>query len=67
MAKRFKPDYGEEYWTVGSTGEIGRNQNDVTSWMRDHYDFGNCFKTRHEAEMARLKIKSLLREINNAT
>lgn len=55
--KRWKPDFGERYWTVTSGGDV-----DTTYWADDIHDrwrylTGNCFKTKEEAEESKKQIE----------
>ncbi len=57
---RWKPKYGEEYFTIDSNGNIFS-----TDWInmlidKRRWEFGNCFKIYEEAEQARDKVCSLL-------
>jgi hypothetical protein len=57
---RWKPDKEELYYYINSEGEI-----DFIDWCDENgdtqsYEFGNCFKTREQAEHARDEIKKLL-------
>lgn len=58
--KRWKPDEGNMYFYIDYCGLVYS-----TTWAGDKIDegrcaFGNCFKTREEAEIMRDKIKTLL-------
>lgn len=58
---RWKPKKGESYWFIGHHGLIndyiwGSNFTDIQL-----FDFGNCFRTRKEAEVMAEKIKKLLK------
>ena len=61
---RWKPKYNECYYRITWMGEVAEDiwygsRNDESG-----YKFGNCFRTKKEAETARDKIKELL---NNRT
>lgn len=58
--KRWKPEVGEVYWTITTTGECY-----FTYWNNDNYDkrrykFGNVFQTEKQAAEAAKKVKTLL-------
>lgn len=58
---RWKPKRNEEYWAITPEGDI-----DLYRWEdaiddSKYYDFGNCFRTREEAEAMAEKIKKLLK------
>lgn len=67
MPKRWKPEYKERYYYVNSIGivrdNIWCNLDDDTSL----YEFGNCFKTKDEAEAMKDKIKEILKQMNDDT
>ncbi len=57
---KWKPKYDENYYFINYKGMAMRN-----TWFNSvnedtMFNFGNCFKTREEAEEARDKIKELL-------
>ena len=53
---RWKPERGQEYWTVDSWGEI-YNQIWINSQGdQKRHDFYNCFQTREQAEVEAEKI-----------
>ena len=56
---RWKPEYGEEFYFVDSTGHVGRVMNCINLECAMS-EFGNCFKTKEEAEAAAEKVKALL-------
>ena len=58
---RWKPDYHEFYYKIREDGSMSRK-----FWNNDKADnaffyFGNCFRTREEAEAMAEKIKKLLK------
>ena len=65
MSTRWKPSFGDRYWTVSIEGYAH-----PTQWYDDGFDnnvhaFGNCFKTREQAEVALEKIKKVLLEVHD--
>ena len=57
---RWKPKYDENYYFINYRGMVMRN-----TWVNSVnediiYEFGNCFRTKKEAEATRDKIKELL-------
>ena len=63
--KQWRPQHGEHYWEIDSDGEIREYQwFDTTTpgahWIAKTWAFGNCFKSRAEAEHARDGIKAYL-------
>ena len=65
MSTRWQPYSGERYWTVSAEGYAY-----PTQWYDDGFDnnvhaFGNCFKTREQAEVVLEKIKKVLLEAAN--
>jgi len=64
-AGQWRPHNGEHYWEIDSDGEIREYQwFDTTTpgahWIAKTWAFGNCFKSRAEAEHARDGIKAYL-------
>lgn len=57
---RLKLKPGEEYYVVGSTGEVSYTEWENTEYGNQLRDYGNCFPTREAAESAAKKIKELL-------
>lgn len=59
---RWKAKINEVYWFIDDCGEVVHdyNNNHVDDQLR--YEFGNCFRTREEAEEYRDKIIKLLKE-----
>ena len=60
--ERWKPKEGESYWWLAVekvvqewTGNWRNHRDDQRRW-----ELGNCFKTKVEAEQARVKIKDVL-------
>ena len=68
MTTRWKPKMGEDYWHVfiglayGSTCPVMWYDDDID---KNAHAFGNCFKTREQAEAALEKIKQVLLEAHN--
>ena len=65
MSTRWKPSAGERYWTVSLEPADGYEY--PARWYDEDFDknvhaFGNCFKTREQAEVALEKIKKVLLE-----
>lgn len=56
---RWKPKNGEMYWYVWHDGHVYWDDFTGASDER-HFKFGNCFKTKAEAEAAAEKVKALL-------
>lgn len=67
---RFKPEYGEYYYYLGSNGNITKMYwaNLTGDWFR--YNSGNCFKTEEEASdykenlLTKQQLKDLALELN---
>jgi len=60
------PQPRDKYWYVGVGGGIFSQNKDgiyLNDWDEELEKFGNCFRTRKQAEKMRDKIKSLLKEI----
>lgn len=58
---RYKPGIGEIYWVVSANSNIVPYKWDNDSIDNNYFDFGNCFKTKEEAEAMAEKIKKLLK------
>lgn len=59
---RWKPKYKERYYRITWIGEVAE---DIWFGLRNDesgYKFGNCFKTKEEAEAAKDKIKEMLNQ-----
>jgi len=68
MSTRWKPSSGERYWIVSLEPAHGYAY--PARWYDEGFDktvhaFGNCFKTREQAEMALEKIKKVLLEVRD--
>lgn len=63
MADRWKPEVGEQYFYIYPAGDICYMLNNNEELNRDHVKYGNCFKTREEAEYAARKVKVLLLQL----
>ena len=57
---RWKPEYRGDYYFITIRGEILRSKWYGTVDENLCFDFGNCFRTQEEAEVARDKIKEIL-------
>lgn len=55
---RWKPGYQEQYYFIDDSGRLG------TGWFNEVHkyriEFGNCFRTRHEAREAAKAVKKAL-------
>lgn len=61
MPKKWRPEYGDKYFHIqGNGGIIKFTWEDLMVDMKI-FNFGNCFRTRAEAEMALKKIKAILK------
>ena len=56
------PQHGDNFWYFHADGEIMSSKWWNINTDKEALKFGNCFKTKYEAEQARDKIKSLLRK-----
>ena len=68
MSTRWKPSSGDRYWTVSLEPAEGYAY--PARWYGESFDnnvhdFGNCFKTREQAEVVLEKIKKVLLEAAN--
>lgn len=59
---RWKPEFGDYYYFINLRGEILRCEWFDTVDENLGYEFGNCFRTQEEAEVARDKIKEILKK-----
>jgi len=50
----------EKYWIVDNNGSVVMTYLVHSSFENERFNFGNCFKTKEEAEEARDKIKEVL-------
>lgn len=57
------PQTGDEYFQIASNGEIGRDILRGGDWDTGLQNFGNFFRTYKEAEAARDKVKTLLKDL----
>jgi len=56
--KRWKPKVGESYWYIdANTIEMHWTFNTVGLYSKINIHFGNCFRTRKEAEKELKKIR----------
>ena len=61
LSETWKPKYGEQcFYIYGSGNVIGVNFHNE-SIDNDHISFGNCFRTREEAEAARERVRAALK------
>jgi len=58
---RWMPRNGEQYFLILGNGRVQRFQWHGTEFDLDAWEFGNCFKTRQDAERAIEVVKSLLK------
>ena len=68
MNTRWKPSSGERYWIVSLEPAEGYAY--PARWYDEGFDnsvhaFGNCFKTREQAEVVLERIKKVLLEAQN--
>ena len=68
MSTRWQPSSGDRYWTVSLEPADGYAY--PARWYGESFDnnvhaFGNCFKTREQAEVVLEKIKKVLLEAAN--
>lgn len=59
---RWMPEHTGRYFYINSKGEIIGNIWCGIDTNEYHYKFGNCFRTKEEAEAARDKIKEILKK-----
>ena len=67
MSERWKPEHGEDYYCVAAIGVVYGYVWRDDSLDSLHYESGNCFKTKTEAEAAAEKFKSLLLSLHEPT
>jgi hypothetical protein len=60
---RWMPRNGEQYFLVLGNGTVQRFQWHGTEFDLDAWSFGNCFKTRQDADLAREVAKALLQDL----
>lgn len=61
--ERWKPKKGDEYFYVDKDGQVGE-YHWVGFWFDNIlFDFGNCFRTREEAEAAAERVKEALKKV----
>jgi len=58
---RWMPRNGEQYFLILGNGRVQRFQWHGTEFDLDAWKFGNCFKTRRDAERAIEAVKALLK------
>lgn len=63
--ERWKPDVYTKYYSINGVGEILKFSGYHPKYGAKRYAFGNCFKTREEAEtvLERHKVKQQLEDI----
>lgn len=57
---RWKPEYGDQYFYIDSMGTVQQESWYYTYINKSNYEFGNCFRTYEEADVASNKIKEML-------
>jgi hypothetical protein len=62
--ERWRPKKGEAYWMIQNDGDVETHQYADDTYDDKKRDFGNCFKTREQAEQARDDIKKLLDNVH---
>jgi hypothetical protein len=67
MSERWKPEYGETYYYVWTTGHTASTFWTNTISDKNLFERGNCFRTEKEAESAAEKIKALLLSLHDTT
>ena len=60
--KRWKPRKGNEFFSIYTDGAIEQYIWEGSEYDNQIHQFGNCFKTREEAELMRDKIRDLLNQ-----
>lgn len=63
MTERWKPKICEKYWVLDPSVDGGVTEFfywEGDGFDMDQYNFGNCFRTKEEAEAAAAKVKALL-------
>lgn len=60
--ERWKPEYEGQYYFIDDRGTIITSMWNKYGERKDNlrYEFGNCFRTKEEAEAAKYKIKEML-------
>ena len=61
LDEKWKPKEKQAYWYVDIGGHLANDLFDDSIFDNDMYNFGDCFKTEEEAEIAAKKIKHLLK------
>jgi hypothetical protein len=65
MTKDQWPKEGDEYWFMGGSGRVYLDTFlEGMDIYKDIKFFGNCFRTKEEAEEAAKKVKALLLTLN---
>lgn len=59
--KPWKPEHGEQYFTIGNRADIFRYTYYEDSIDESNIKFGNCFRTKERAEQVADKMRFLLR------
>ena len=68
MTTRWKPTSGERYWTIciePADGYVSPVRWYDESFDKNVHTFGNCFKTREQAEIVLERIKNVLLEAHD--
>lgn len=58
---KWEPKEGDDYYYIDNDGDIWSDTWDECPIDDDRYDFGNCFKTKEEAEAAAERVKKALK------
>lgn len=58
---KWKPKFDEAYWVITTSGDVNFFIWREGSADKDLFNFGNCFKTKEEAETMAEKFKKLLK------
>lgn len=58
--KKWKPEYKDCYYHINAIGDVIRSIWDNSQMDKLCLEFGNCFRTKEEAEAAKYKIKEML-------
>lgn len=53
------PQWGDKYWYVDAEGEIDSNPWDGDSYDKSCLAMRNCFRTKEEAELHKLRLETL--------
>ena len=64
VKERWKPKNGESYFFISGDGLVNLSDWDNDVFDNYYYNFGNCFRTKEEAEKALERVKELLLSLN---